>query len=340
MNKRVMRWIAVSSLCAGMGGATGALAQETNDGREISIVIEEGDRVPAQVLDALAAQELGSAVAGSANVTFAVTEGGASLVSAGQTVGAGGSAVAHPEVVPGRLYDETYVRIFADGQPVGKLIRVGTIASGSLDQLLAKDVPAGSEALLARGADYAAVDTGLLRSETAPDTTEPATGQYCTAIVSKERDIYGTSRVLAEGCSDQSDAEAIAQAKSKAAASGENVINSTRLFTLYFDYGYSGQYYYTYEGCCGDCDPQGYIIETSRIPWPSKNFWNHHISSIGKPHLGTCDYARYRKIKWWGTYENWGSWRNLPDWYVGDYYNDVIATMWSPHHLPECTALV
>jgi hypothetical protein len=35
------------------------------------------------------------------------------------------------------------IRMLVDGKPVGRTLRVGTIASGSIGQLLSKDVPDG-----------------------------------------------------------------------------------------------------------------------------------------------------------------------------------------------------
>ena len=284
-------------------------------------MVEEGDRVPAQVLDALAAQELGSAAAGSANVTFAVTEGGASLASAGQTVGTGGGPVAHPEIVAGQLHDESYIQMLVDGQPRGRTWRIGTIAGGSVDHLLSKDVPASSEALLTRGADYAAVDTGLLRSETPPDTTEPATDQYCTTILDKERNIYRSSRVLARGCSDQSQEDALAQAQSKALDSGASVENLAYLVTFYEHAGYGGKWADVI-GCCGTCDPSGYIFATRDVG--PDTFWKYNLSSLYRKYPTNCTRVRYQSNR---AANDWSGDRYLNDWYVGDHLNDRIITV-------------
>jgi hypothetical protein len=319
-SKHLFRQLNAAVLCLALGPAGSVFAQENPPGREISIVVEEGDKVPARVLDMLAAQELASGT--TAEVTFSIIEGYARLTNVdGQTVnGASGGAVAHPDIIAGPHYDESYVQMLADGKPFGRPLRIGTIASGSLGELLAKDVPAGSEALLAGEPNYAVVDIGLLRSKTATDSKQAPTGQYCADIVSKERDIYGYSRVLAQGCSDQSEEEAFARAQSKASLSGYGILYSTFLMSWFEHYGYGGRYKSIY-GCCGTCDFAGYTLTKGDGTWP-------RIMSSARGNASGCNTTRYTKWIWFPGYETgWGPARALPDGYVGDYYNDSIGSV-------------
>lgn len=315
-NKAKLGWVSIPILCTALGAASAGFAQQSqgeSSGREISIVIEEGDRVPAQVLDEIAARELGSATE---NVVFSVLEGEARLAGTdGQTVAAGGGFVDHAEIVAGSLYDESYVGMTVNGQLAGRPIRIGTIAGESLHQLLAKDVPAGSEALLAKSTDYAVVDTGLLRSKSLANPVETPTGEYCAAIFDQERDVYGDSRVLGRGCSDQSDEDALVEAQSNAPDSHSN---PTRILNLHQHAGWGGRGYAAY-GCCGICDSAGYKFYT----WSLESFfaWNSQLSSTAKAPYSYCNYVHYmRSTDGW-----WSAARALNDYYVGDYYNDNIA---------------
>jgi len=316
---RLFHWT-VAAIGSGALGPTGnALAQQSAEylaGPKISIVIEEGERAPSQVLDAIAAREIGS---GSGNVTFSISEGRGILAGPNQVVdAASGGAIAHAEIVAGPNYDETIIRILVDGKPAGRALRVGTIASGSIGQLLSKDVPDGSEALLARGADYAVVDMDMVRSQTPAENSEAPTGQYCATILDKERDVYGHSRVLGRGCSEGSDGDALAKAQSTAIASGASVQYVTYIIGFAEHAGYGGQFQKVY-GCCGDCDWAGYSISTSEV----SSFWYSNLSSTVRPY-GRCYYVKYKKSLSSGGHTDWGSTRTLSDWYVGDYYNDHI----------------
>lgn len=316
----LLRQMTAAVLCLALGPAGNALAEGSTSGREVSIVIEEGDKVPTQVLDALAAQELGTGT--TAEVTFSVVEGQARLVNVdGQMVdAASGGSVAHPEIIAGPHYDETYVQMLADGKPLGRPMRIGTIASGSLDQLLATDVPPGSEALLNRASDYAVVDTGLLRSQASVNNKEAPTGQYCATILDKERDVYGYSRVAARACSDRSDQEAFAEAQSKVGPSGASVQYTAYIIGFAEHAGYGGRFQKVY-GLWGDCDWAGYAFRT----WDVDPYWESSLSSTVRPY-GRCYFVRYRKRSWcnW-CYTDWSPTRTLSDWYVGDYYNDRIT---------------
>lgn len=318
VSNRLFHWTFAAIACCALGPTRNALAEQPAEedvaGPKISIVIEEGDRLPSQVLDSVAARELGTV---SGEVTFSIVEGRALLAGLdGQVVdAASGGAVAHADIVAGPNYDETIVRMLVDGKPVGRALRVGTITSGSVGQLLSKDVPDGSEALLSQGADYAVVDMDMLRSRQAAEPAEPPAGQYCATILDKERDVYGYSRLLAKACSDRSDEEAFTRVQSQASTSGAGTLYSTYLMTWYEHAGYAGRYENIY-GCCGTCDFAGYSVRTN------DGYWQTHLSSVRGNATG-CNTARYSKWIWFPGYAtDWGPARALPDWYVGDYYND------------------
>ena len=317
VSNRLFHWTILAGACCVLSPTGIALAQQPADeemaGPKISIVIEEGERAPPEVLDAIAAREIAP---GSGTISFSVAEGRGVLAGPNQVVdAANGGAIAHAEIVAGPNYDETIIRMLVDGKPAGRPLRVGTISSGSVDQLLSKDVPDGSHALIIRGADYAVVDMDVLHSEQPADTAEPMTGQYCTAILDKERDVYGTSRVLARGCSDQSEEDALAQTRSKAMASGASVDAVSYLVTFFEHAGYGGRSYNAY-GCCGTCDWAGYTINM----WHVDPFWATNISSFARVITTRCYYMRYKRA----YLASWGATRTLPEWYVGDYYNDNI----------------
>ena len=317
VSNRLFHWTVAASACCALGPTGNALAQQPAEedmaSPKISIVIEEGERAPSQVLDAIAAREIGS---GSGSVTFSISEGRGILAGPNEVVdAASGGAIAHAEIVAGPNYDETIIRILVDGKPVGRALRVGTITSGSFGQLLSKDVPDGSEALLVRGTNYAVVDMEMLRSKQSPENSEAPTGQYCTEILDKERDVYGNSRVLARGCSDTSEEDALLQARSKALTSGASVDAVSYLVTFFEHAGYGGKYYNAY-GCCGTCDWAGYTINM----WHISTWWSTNISSLGRLYSTRCYYVRYKRSEL-GSY---GATRTLPEWYVGDYYNDDI----------------
>ena len=322
VSNRVFHWTVAAIACCALGPAGNALAQQPAEedmaGPKISIVIEEGERAPSQVLEAIAAREIGS---GSGSVTFSISEGRGILAGPNEVVdAASGRAIAHAEIVAGPNYDETIIRILVDGKPVGRPLRVGTIASGSIGQLLSKDVPDGSEALLAQGPNYAVVDMDMLRSKQPADPAEPPAGQYCATILDKERDVYGYSRRLAKACSDQSDDDALAKAQSAATTSASGVQYVTYIIGFAEHAGYGGRFQKIY-GCCGDCDLAGYSVRTSEVG----SFWHSSLSSTVRPY-GRCYWVRYKKWTWWGTMD-WGSTRTLSDWYVGDYYNDHIEAV-------------
>ncbi len=318
VSNRLFHWIAAAIACSALGPTGNALAEQTGDeaGPKISIVVEDGERVPSQVLDAIAAREIEP---GSGSVSFSVAEGRGILAAVNGQVAdaASGGALAHADIVPGPNYDETIIRMLVDGKPVGRALRVGTIASGSIGQLLSKDVPDGSEALLTRGTNYAVVDMEMLRSKQQAGPAESPAGRYCATILDKERDVYGNSRVMGRACSDRSDDDALAQAQSIATTSGASLQYVAYIIGFAEHAGYAGRFQKVY-GCCGDCDWAGYSINTSEVD----SFWRFNLSSTVRPY-GRCYYAKYRKWTWSGL-TAWGSTRTLSDWYVGDYYNDDI----------------
>ncbi|GAA4538185.1 hypothetical protein GCM10023192_39520 [Amycolatopsis samaneae] len=153
-------------------------------------------------------------------------------------------------------------------------------------------------------------------------SADPAAGEYCAVIVSKELDKNGHSKVLAKSCSHASGEDAHHKARSEHARASNSPVSAfdeTLLLNEYQDANYGGGVIYSFYGTAGGCDSSGYHLV---------NYWSveNNVSSMQgynncnrvKVHTEKCDASE--------TNCDWGYF-NLDVPYLGDYYNDNVVAL-------------
>lgn len=148
------------------------------------------------------------------------------------------------------------------------------------------------------------------------DVAAPADGpqEYCSAIVSKERDAEGFSKVVGKACSTVSPEDAYQRAKRQAPARADGAeLERTSLLDQYKHANF-GTLLYTYWGDSGPCDREGYFLR-------NLDHVAEEVSSMrGYNNCNTVD----------ATTIDWPKYTGTPctdSGYVGDRLNDNVYSL-------------
>jgi hypothetical protein len=136
-------------------GLIGSNALAGNDKLySISIVVEEGFVIPSFTLQY--EQE--------AEVTFEITEGNARFGNVqAVTKPASAGTISIPQIIPGPVYDESFIKITVNGERIFEDVRVATLPKDGITQLIT-GIGADNPAIIEASSHYAIVNETVLKS--------------------------------------------------------------------------------------------------------------------------------------------------------------------------------